>query len=152
MRLPRNLKMLRGPVDSSALAGTVFLLWVVTLLHSSLVLPPGIRVQLPTAENAWGAVVPQMALAVDPSGRLWFEHQLVAESNLVASLRQRAAQWSNPPTLLVMMDREVPAQTLARLVTLSRAAGVAEVVLATSPRPGAPPGPVSGSSGRETRP
>lgn len=152
MRLPRNLKMMRGPVDAAAMAGTVFLLWVVTLLHSSLVLPAGIRLQLPAAEGVWGSVVPQLALAVDPAGRLLFEQQLVAESNLVSSLRLRTAAAGAPPTLLMLLDRSVPAETLARLVTLARSAGVGEVVLATSPRPGGAAFPVAEGSPGETRP
>ena len=134
MRLPRNFKMLRGPMDSAALTGTLCLLWMVTLLHSSLVMPPGVRLNLPEAPGLVGEVVPQLALAVDGAGRLVFEHQLTAESNLVARLRERAADPKSHPTLLLMADRQVPAETLTRLVTLARKAGVQEVILATSPR------------------
>ncbi len=61
MRLPRNFKMFRGGLDASAVAGTMFLLWMVTLLHSSLVLPPGVRLNLPDAPGLVGEVVPRNA-------------------------------------------------------------------------------------------
>jgi len=144
MRLPRNFKMLRGPVDSSTLAGTLFLLWTATLLHSSLVMPPGIRMNLPVASEVWGEVVPQMALAVDATGRLLFEHQLTTESNLVAELRARVAKSGPGQTLLVLADGSVTAEKLAHLFTVARSAGVREVVLGTSPRPGVPDGRGSG--------
>ncbi len=138
MRLPRNFKMFRGGLDASAVAGTMFLLWMVTLLHSSLVLPAGIRLRLPEAEGLWGEVVPQWAVAVDRVGRLSFEHQLIPESNLVVRLREQVrARGTNNQTLLLLADQSVSMATLARLANLARTAGVRDVVLATSPRPGA---------------
>lgn len=136
MRFPRNVKMLRGPVDTSAMAGTLFLLWVVTLLHSSLVLPSGIRLNLPFAPAVMGEVLPNLSVAVDPTGRWLFEQQLVTESNLFVRLRERVATGGSNQTLLVLLDRTAPTETLARLVTLARASGVGRVLVATSPRPG----------------
>lgn len=147
MRLPRNVKMLRGPVDSAAVAGTVVLLWVATLLHSSLVLPAGMRIQLPEAAGQWGEVIPQWTVAVDAAGRLLFEQQLLAETNFAARLEREVAQGRTNHALLVLADRRVPAETLARLMNLARTAGVRDVVLATSPRAGtavSEPMPLSG--------
>lgn len=129
--------MFRGGLDASAVAGTLFLLWMVTLLHSSLVLPAGMRLRLPDAAGLWGEVIPQLAVAVDPAGRLSFEHQLIAESNLVLRLRERVGTGGTNQTLLLLADRSVSVATLARLANLARTAGVRDVVMATSPRPGA---------------
>lgn len=137
MRLPRNFKMFRGGLDASAVAGTMFLLWMVTLLHSSLVLPAGIRLRLPEANGLWGEVVPQWSVAVDRVGRLSFEHQLIPESNLVVRLREQVRSRGTNQTLLLLADQSVSMATLARLANLARTAGVRDVVLATSPRPGA---------------
>jgi biopolymer transport protein ExbD len=137
VRLPRNFKMFRGGLDASAVAGTMFLLWMVTLLHSSLVLPAGIRLRLPEAEGLWGEVVPQWSVAVDRVGRLSFEHQLIPESNLVVRLREQVRTRGTNQTLLLLADQSVSMATLARLANLARTAGVRDVVLATSPRPGA---------------
>ncbi len=137
MRLPRNFKMFRGGLDASAVAGTMFLLWMVTLLHSSLVLPAGIRLQLPEAEGLWGEVVPNLSVAVDRVGRLSFEHQLIHESNLVVRLREHVRERGTNQTLLLLADQTVSMETLARLSNLARIAGVRDIVLATSPRPGA---------------
>ena len=139
MRLPRHVKMLRGPIDASALAGTVFLLWMGTFLHSSLVMPAGIRLELPAAEGLWGEALPGLTVAVDAGGRLLFEHQILAETNLQARLGERVgARGGANQTLLLLADRAVNAGQLARLANLARQAGVAEVVIATSPRPVTP--------------
>ncbi len=129
--------MFRGGLDASAVAGTMFLLWMVTLLHSSLVLPAGLRLRLPEAPGLWGEVVPNLAMAVDRVGRLSFEHQLVSESNLIQRLRERVEVRGTNQTLLLLADQSVSMATLARLANLAREAGVRDVVLATSPRPGA---------------
>lgn len=152
MRLPRNIKMLRGPVDTSAMAGTLFLLWTVTLLHSSLVLPSGIRLNLPSAPGVIGEVLPNLSVAVDPTGRWLFEQQLVTESNFVVRLRERVANAGTNQTMLVLLDRTAPTETLARLVTLARSAGVGRVVVATSPRPGSSAAGPSGVNRTEARP
>jgi len=115
----------------------MFLLWMVTLLHSSLVLPAGIRLRLPEAEGLWGEVVPQWSVAVDRVGRLSFEHQLIPESNLIVRLREQVRTRGTNQTLLLFADQSVSMATLARLANLARTAGVRDVVLATSPRPGA---------------
>ena len=149
MRLPRNVKMLRGPVDAAAVAGTVFLLWMATFLHSSVVSPPGIRLRLPAAEGWWGEVLPDLALAVDPAGRLLFENQVLPEDLLETRLRERVQAHGSQATLLLLADRTVAAGTLTRLANRARTAGVAEVIIATSPRPeyeaGTNGGPVSGA-------
>ncbi|MCC7375161.1 MAG: hypothetical protein IT581_10950 [Verrucomicrobiales bacterium] len=153
MRLPRNVKMLRGPIDASALAGTVFLLWIATFMHSSLVLPPGVRLRLPDAPGIWGEVLPQLTVAVDasqPGGRLFFEHLLITESNLQVRLRERTTANGSNQVLLLLADRDVTTEVLARLVTLTRAAGVGEVVLGTSPRPD--PAPETSASGGPAKP
>ncbi len=135
MRLNRSIKMLRGPMDASALAGTLFLLWTATLMHSSLVLPPGLRLQLPEARGLWGEIIPEMTLAVDAGQRLLFEHQLVVETNLPALLRERVEQHGTNASLLLMADRSVSTEVLLRLGNLAREAGVSEVVIASSPHP-----------------
>ncbi len=148
MRLPRNVKMLRGPMDSSALAGTMLLLWTVVLLHSSLVLPAGMRLRLPEAEAGWIDVLPDLTLAVDGAGRLLFEQQVLPESNLVSRLADRARPRGTNATLLLIADRMVPLETISRLMRLARAAGVPDVVLATSPglpAAGSPGNPTSGT-------
>jgi biopolymer transport protein ExbD len=141
MRLPRNLKMLRGPIDPSALAGTLFLLWMATLAHSSLVFPPGVRLKLPEAAGLWGEVLPDLAVAVDSAGRLHFQNQVISESNLQLRLREQATVRGTNVTLLLLVDREVNIEVWARLLNLARQAGVREVVSATSPLPGAPARP-----------
>lgn len=135
MRLPRNIKMLRGPLDASAVAGTLFLFWAATLLHSSLVLPPGLPLsfELPGAPGLWGRVLPGVTVAVDPAERLLFQNQIVRESDLGDRLREHTARQGTNETLLLLADRRVTADTLARLVNLARGAGIRDVVLATSP-------------------
>lgn len=126
--------MLRGPADAAALAGTMFLMWAATLLHSSMVMPMGVRWELPVGDGLRGEVVPDLAVAVDATGRLMFEQQWVEESLLGVRLRSQVEERGTNLTLLMMADRRVPAEVVARLMSLARGAGVREVVMAIRPR------------------
>jgi biopolymer transport protein ExbD len=137
MRLPRNLKMLRGPIDPSALAGTLLLLWMATLIHSSLVIPPGVRLRLPEATGIWGEVLPDLSVAVDSAGRVHYQHQIVSESELQRRLREQVAARGTNLTLLLLVDQNVTMDAWSRLLTIARSAGTREIITATSPRPGA---------------
>lgn len=130
--------MLRGPADAAALAGTMFLMWAATLLHSSMVMPMGVRMELPVGDGLRGEVVPDLAVAVDAMGRLMFEQQWVDEMQLGTRLRSQVEQRGPNLTLLMMADRRVPSEVLARLMSLARGSGVGEVVMAI--RPGVDPG------------
>ena len=52
-------------------------------------------------------------------------------------LREQVRARGTNQTLLLLADQSVSMSTLARLANLARTAGVRDVVLATSPRPGA---------------
>jgi biopolymer transport protein ExbD len=139
MKFPRRLPTLKGPADPAALAGTLFLLAALVALHSSLVLPAGVRLSLPEAPLVRGSVLPRFSVALDAAGRLSFENQLVDEAALQARLTDAVTSRPDHPTLLLLADRSVSAAQLARLFDLARGCGITDVVLATSPAPVTPP-------------
>ena len=72
MRYPVSVKPFRGQLDVAAFAG-VFLLLVVFLLLTRLVYTPGVRLQLPAATDLPGTDRPTVEVAVDSSGRYYFQ-------------------------------------------------------------------------------
>lgn len=136
MKFPRRLTPLKGPADPAAVAGVFFLLFGLVTLHSSLVLPAGVRLALPSAPAVRGGFLPRFAVAVDAAGRLSFENQIIGEDALRARLAAAVAARTENPSLLLLADRTTPAERLAALLNLARECGMTDVVVATSPAPG----------------
>src|SRR4029077_2248627 len=134
MKFPRNARIFRGQLDAAPFAAVFFLL-VIFLMLSSLVYTPGVRVQLPLADNLPGTDKPTVAVAIDPNGRFYFENQRIEEKRLRERLRQAVQESAQPLTLVVQQDRSVTAEMLDRLTLIARDVGITEEVLARLPRP-----------------
>ena len=137
MKFPRNARIFRGQLDAAPFATVLFLL-VIFLLLGSLVYTPGVRLELPVADNLPGTDKPTVAVAIDANGRLYFENQAIEESRLRGRLNLLVQQSPEPPTLIVQADRAVTTEMLVRLSMLARDAGITNGLLATLPRPLSP--------------
>jgi biopolymer transport protein ExbD len=136
MKFPRNARIFRGQLDAAPLASVFFLL-VMFVLLSSLVYTPGVRlrtIQLPVADGLPGVEGPTISVAVDRSGRYYFENQLIPGSDLSSRLRLAAKNSPQPLTLVVLADKETTREMLDHLALLARAAGIYDLLLATLPR------------------
>ncbi len=134
MRYPVSVKPFRGQLDVAAFAG-VFLLLVVFLLLTRLVYTPGVRLQLPAATDLPGTDRPTVEVAVDSSGRYYFQNQEIAGPVLRERLQAAAAEAPEPLTLVVQADAQVSYAMLIQLALLAREAGIYDALLATLPPP-----------------
>lgn len=133
MKFPRNARIFRGQLDAAPFAAVFFLL-VIFLMLSSLVYTPGVRLQLPVADNLPGTDKPTVSVAIDPGGRLYYENQIIERGQLQARLRAVASTSAEPLTLIVQADQGVSYRMLVDLTMLARDAGISEAWLATLPR------------------
>ena len=85
MKFPRRAKLLRNPLDATAYAGVFFLL-VLFVAFGSRLYTPGVKIVLPTADNLPGTDKPTVTVAMDQSGRFYFQNQIVEESALKIQL------------------------------------------------------------------
>ena len=138
MKFARNAYISRGHLDAAPFA-SVLLLLVIFLLAGSLVYTPGVRLQLPTANDLPGTDRPSVSVALDKNGRLYFENQGIEEDELRSRLGEIARKSKAPMTLLVHADKEATQESLVHLALLARDAGIMEAFLATLPRPLAGP-------------
>ena len=139
MRFARNAKIFRGQIDAAPAAGVFFLLVIFVLLQSSLVVPPGVRIQLPAAGEMAGPTTATVTLAVDASGLLFFDHQVIREDALRARLAAAVATAGEPLTLVLQADQSVKNETLTRLFAVAREVGIRDALLATRPPVLTPP-------------
>lgn len=133
MKYPRSARIFRGNLDVAPFASVFFLL-VIFLLLASLIYTPGVRIQLPVADDLPGTDRPSVAVAVDSRGRLYYQNQLIGERELKLRLQEAAQASPEPLTLVVYADKALPYDNLIRLTMLAREAGIHESLLATLPR------------------
>jgi biopolymer transport protein ExbD len=134
MRFPRTNKIFRGQLEAAPFAGVFFLLVIFLLLSSSLVFIPGVPIRLPEAVNLPGTANPTLVVALDATGQIYFENQLIPENQLKVKLRVAAEASKEPLTLVVQADKSVPYETLQRLLLLAGDAGIKEMLMATRPQ------------------
>ncbi|HEY1489819.1 MAG TPA: biopolymer transporter ExbD [Verrucomicrobiae bacterium] len=133
MKLPRNTRLLRNPLDVAPFAAVFFLL-VIFLLLGALLPTPGIPLQLPVASDLPGTDQPGVAVAVDAGGRYYFANQIVGEAQLKSNLAAAVKNFRAPLTLIIHADKSVTYDQLVHLTLLARDAGIRNVLLATLPR------------------
>jgi biopolymer transport protein ExbD len=134
MKFSRNARIFHGHLDAAPFAAVLFLL-VIFLMAGSLVYTPGVRLQLPVANDLPGTDQPSVSVAVDKNGRLYFENQGIEEAELRGRLRRIADNSRPPVTLLVHADKDATYEMIVHLTLLAREAGIPEAFLATLPRP-----------------
>ena len=140
MKFPRSAKILRSHFDVAPFAAVFFLL-VIFLLLGGLLPVQGLRMQLnpPTTAELPGVNQRTVAMAVDATGRFYFENQIVTERQLTTSLRAAAVGSREPLTLVIHADKSVTYDQLAHLALLARSCGLTNSLLATLPRAEAKP-------------
>jgi biopolymer transport protein ExbD len=134
MKFPRNARIFRGQLDAAPFA-VVFFLLVIFIMLASLVYTPGVRLDLPVSEGLPGTDKPTVAVAIDSSGRWYFENERVEEKHLRARLSALVKESPEPPTLIVQADKAATTEMVVRLTMLARGVGITNGLLATLPRP-----------------
>ncbi len=140
MRFQPTVKIMRGPIDAVPLAAVLFLLLMFVLLSSQYVFVPGVAIRLPEEAGGGGGSVPAtttgptVAVAVDAAGRIYFDNQAVSDKTLEAQLAVAVKSSTLPLTLVVMADRAAKYETVARLGSLAKKAGIKQALFAIRPR------------------
>ncbi len=134
MKFPRNARVFRGQLDAAPFA-TVFFLLVIFIMLGSLTYTPGVRIRLPIANDLPGTEKSTVSVAIDATGRLYYQNQWIEEPELLARLRTVVKTSSEPLTLVVQADQSVTEEMLLRLTLLAHQAGISDAMLATRPNP-----------------
>jgi biopolymer transport protein ExbD len=137
MKFPRNVRIYRGQLDIAPYAGVFFLL-VIFLLLISLVYTPGFLITLSDAPAAdvSGVEGPIEAVAVDPTGQLYYENQPIQKDELRRRLIWASQKSSEPLTLVIEADKAVTHEMEVQLAILARdpKVHVRQVLWKTLPR------------------
>jgi biopolymer transport protein ExbD len=133
MKFPRNARILRSQFDVAPFAAVFFCL-VIFMLLGALLPTAGIPLRPPTASDLPGVDKPTVAMAVDATGRFYFENQIVSELVLSNCLKATVVGAHEPLTLVIHADKAVTYEQIAHLSLLARDCGITNALLATLPR------------------
>jgi biopolymer transport protein ExbD len=133
MRFPHNAKIFRGQFDVAPFAGVFFLLLIFLLFNSSFVFAPGVRIDLPGTATGPGTEGPNVVVAVDENGQLYFRNQLTDEVRLKQDLLAARAESKEPLTLVVLADKDVKHEVIVRLSAMAGDLGFRHGILGTKP-------------------
>jgi biopolymer transport protein ExbD len=132
MKFPRNVRIAKGSFDAAPWVTVMFLL-VIFVMLGGLLYTPGVRIQLPVAQDLPGTDKPTITVALDAAGGLYYQNQKIADQALLVRLKDFAREAPEKPVLVVQADKGVSYDKLVRLTQMARAAGIDEAVLATLP-------------------
>jgi biopolymer transport protein ExbD len=134
MKFPRNARIFRGQLDAAPFASVFFLLVIFVMLGKYLYVP-GIQVKLPSAENLQlpGPDGPTLSVAVTTNA-IYFRDKAVAENDLSNQLTTARQEFTETPTLILQVDRDVTEEKWMHLMVIARQAGITNLLHATFPR------------------
>jgi biopolymer transport protein ExbD len=133
MKFPRNARIFRGQLDFAPFASVLFLLVVFVLLGKRLY-TPGIQVKLPAAGNLvlTGPEGPTFSVVVTTNA-IYFRDQAVSKITLSNQLCAARLD-TEPPTLILQVDKDVTEEKWMEIVVLAQRAGITNILHATFPR------------------
>jgi biopolymer transport protein ExbD len=132
MTFRTNCRITKGRIDPAPMVDVVFLLLIFIILSSPFVLQTGQKVELPTDPQPPDVTFQTMVVTVSRDNQLFFNGQPAAFEGLRESLA-RAAQQERNAVLIVKADRQVTHETITRIFSIAREAGIKDVNLATRP-------------------
>jgi biopolymer transport protein ExbD len=138
MKFPRRAKLFRNPFDMTAYAA-VFFLMVIFLVLRGQHYTPGVRIELPLADDMPGSDKVPITVALDENGHYYYKSQIIEEAALKAAFTNAVSTATEPLILVIKADRAVRQERVVRLALLARDAGISESLLATLPRASAFP-------------
>ncbi len=136
MRFPRHCKAFQGQLDVAPWAGLFFVMILLFVLHTSLFFVPGVRIELPTATGTQlaGVTNATVSVMVDRDSRIFYNHQLVGDTNGLKRHLEAAVRAANSGlTLVIQADRRLDLQKLVELRQLATDAGIKDILLASRP-------------------
>lgn len=123
MKFHRNVRPLRSHFDMAPFAGVMFLL-VLFIMLGSMTYKPGVRIELPVADNFPGTDRPSVTIAVDEGGHFYFYSQPFNDADIKTNLVSAAAGSRDPLTLVIQSDKAVSQERLIRLMAIAKEAGI----------------------------
>ena len=115
----------------SSLTDVVFLLLIFFLLSSSFVVQPGIKVQLPSAEQTPAKSETQIILTITEKGQYFVNNQRVAVADLGTTLLQQLGE-NKDKLVVINADKTLSLQRAVEVMDIAKHVGASRFLIATN--------------------
>ena len=129
-RYRTRLQRPRGVVGAVPLVDFALLLVAFMLMHSRVLLTPGVLLELPSAEFTGGARLGHAVVTLSREGLYFFDDERLPLARLAERLKT-AAEDGREPVLVIEADRRLAHEVLLQVYAMAREAGYQRVYLAT---------------------
>lgn len=116
----------------SSLTDIVFLLIIFFLLTSSFVIQPGIKVQLPKAEQAEQEPRGNIVISITEKGSIYLNDELVSIETLGGKLALLLPP-GKEDIIVINADRTVSLQNAVQVMDIAKGIGATRLLIATQP-------------------
>jgi len=137
MTFRTHCKIVEGSIDPAPMVSVVFLLLIFLVLSSPFVTQPGFRVDLPKSNQAPDRSFQSLVVTVSRDNLMFFNNQSVSLRDFPQALKKAASETRNSE-LIISADRQVPHDTVVKIMSMAFEAGISAVNLATRPELSAP--------------
>ena len=137
MTFRTHCKIVEGSIDPAPMVSVVFLLLIFLVLSSPFVTQPGFRVDLPKSNQAPDRSYQSLLVTVSRDNLMFFNNQSVSLRDFPQALKKAASETRNSE-LIISADRQVPHDTVVKIMSMAFEAGISAVNLATRPELSAP--------------
>lgn len=135
MKFRCSTKPIDDVLEIAPFCAVFLVLLLMLVLHSSLAPAPGVRIELPEMPPVPRptSIAPELVVAIDQNGLIYFEHQVIGEKQLRDRLAAKVTASKQPVQLVLMADENVRQGEVLRLATLAKQCGINEVIMAVRP-------------------
>jgi biopolymer transport protein ExbD len=133
IRAPRRLSS-ESPLLLTPLIDVVFLVVVFYMLSASFDISPALDVNVPEAATGTAVLDEELIVTILADGSLLVNGSPVSRDGFISRLRAEVAE-TDPESVLLQGDEEVPYRLLVDVMDRIRLAGLESVRLLTEPRP-----------------
>lgn len=133
VRAPRRLSA-ESPLLLTPLIDVVFLVVVFYMLSASFHISPALDVNLPEAATGTAVLDEELIVTIRSDGSLLVNGAPVSRDGFISRLQAQVTE-TNPESVLLQGDEEIPYRLLIDVMDRIRLAGLDSVRLLTEPRP-----------------
>jgi biopolymer transport protein ExbD len=113
--------------------GVLFLLVIFLVFKSYIVHPSGIKISLPAVDGATPVTGNYLLLGIDSSGQLYYDNQLLTETELREVLVKRVGELEDDVTLLIYADANVTFEDITQIGSVAAEAGITQITQMVKP-------------------